>query len=258
MSFDSVVQLMSSEFDSESAAGFPRVLHIPDTQVHLFIEVWKTLTSGERAQMKFAVAYQAAAFLLLSDDSPQMRDPRVLATNRWFADKKLALAGDSRFVNVRSTHLMFNMRDWLPEWMQAQCNAAIEHDSILDVIPAKAKEIRKELRQLLLNRYGAKAENLGGGEWEYSGTLNGKLIEINIDFGGKGDQLRYGIAYDGIGMKGFLPCANFEKLLGVGFGNWNMLTTSNLQTSLDLLCNLIEDTATILSRVKPLLDKANT
>ncbi len=61
--------------------------------------------------------------------------------------------------------------------------------------PTSAPEIRKLVKQHFLDRYGARPENLGGGDWRYSGSYRGRSFAVRIGYDGR-DQLRYEVEYD--------------------------------------------------------------
>lgn len=116
--------------------------------------------------------------------------------------------------------------------------------------PTTASQIRRKVRWSFAERFGCRPENLGGGEWRYHCAHEGRKFEVVIDYGGMQDQLRYGVEYEdsgsGIRAKGL----SYERLIGLGFGQWDFVTAANLDGAVELLSSLVEKLVELPERVR--------
>jgi len=118
------------------------------------------------------------------------------------------------------------------------------------IAPTTAPEIRKVVKPAMADRFGAKPEKASGGEWHYvGGTSDGRPFGLWIDYGGRSDQLRYELTYDDARTGISARRLNYEKLLGFGQGNWDFVTAANLQESIALLCDLIDELVALPERL---------
>lgn len=116
--------------------------------------------------------------------------------------------------------------------------------------PTTASQIRRKVRWSFAERFGARQENQGGGEWRYHCAHEGRKFKVVIDYGGLGDQLRYGVEYEdsgsGIRAKGL----SYERLIGLGFGQWDFVTATNLDGAVELLSRLVAKLVELPERVR--------
>lgn len=117
--------------------------------------------------------------------------------------------------------------------------------------PTTSVKIRKAIHEALRARYGAQAENLGGGNWIYQCTDAHQPFSLSIDYGGRDDQLRYSVFYEHADSGIRAVHLSYERMLGMGFGNWDFVTEDNLNESVMTLCDLVSDLVRIPSRIKP-------
>jgi hypothetical protein len=103
----------------------------------------------------------------------------------------------------------------------------------------KADEIRKHVRTKLGSFLGGEPSNLGGGEWEYAGLISGTRVAVTIDYGGW-HQFRYHCSIESRTSDVVIPNFGYEMALGVGLGDWDFLTTDNIDESMKLLVELVE------------------
>jgi hypothetical protein len=115
--------------------------------------------------------------------------------------------------------------------------------------PTSAGEIRKAVKQVFGERFGAKPEDRKGGNWRYAGEHAGRPFTAHIDYGGRGDQLRYHVAFDDERLGLHVRAVHFEGLIGMGHGQWDFVTADNLAESIALLADFVAELVTIPSRL---------
>jgi len=59
--------------------------------------------------------------------------------------------------------------------------------------------------------------------WVYSGKFAGRSFRMHVDYGGRGDQLRYEVSLDDVST-GIQPALDYEALIGFGQGQWDYVT----------------------------------
>jgi hypothetical protein len=115
--------------------------------------------------------------------------------------------------------------------------------------PTTAGQIRQIVKRAFAERFDARYENRGGGDWKYFGRHAGRDFVVAIDYGGRSDQLRYEVKYEDVrtGIRPRRLC--YEWLLGVGHGHWDFVTADNLEDSIALLCELVGELVEIPDRL---------
>jgi len=76
---------------------------------------------------------------------------------------------------------------------------------------------------------------LGGGDWDYEGTIGGSRVMVGIDYGGRSAQLRYEVAVQSTKPLVTFERAGFEVALGAGHGDWDFIVEENVSDSMALL-----------------------
>jgi hypothetical protein len=99
----------------------------------------------------------------------------------------------------------------------------------------KAPDLRREVHSVLWSVLGARPSKIGGGDWDYEGTINGSRVKVSIDYGGRSAQLRYNVAIQSTEPPVTLERVGFEVLLGVGHGDWDFIVEENLSDSMALI-----------------------
>jgi len=188
---------------AEEAAGWAFLRRVPSTATGKAIDYLARVDPVERAAHAEAVIADAVA--LFSREAPAPSADHAAALGRVRA--AMALRGPER-------------------------EATIE--------PAAATEIRRHLETRLANRYGATTEPIDGAAFRHPGRWRDQAFELWIDYGGPGDQLRYGVGDPLEDRRRRRSRVAYETLLGVGAGHWDLVTPANLDASLDLLCTLVE------------------
>lgn len=121
--------------------------------------------------------------------------------------------------------------------------------------PTNAREIRKAVEQALADRFRCNPINIGGGAWKYYGESDSRPVTVRIDYGGQEDQLRYWVELQDVESGIQTKTLSYETLVGMGHGHWDFITADNLEESVQLLCGLIEELASIPERLKDILDQ---
>ena len=217
-------QFVRTLIDAEAASDYALASRIPSTRTWKTLDYIKTLEASERNSLFDAFAANGV-FYLRPD-----RDPRLHA-------HKAGHPGYQRFVDGM-------LRLSGPKYMGVRMMAG----------PAttKAPAIRRAVKEALAERFNAKAENSGGGDWKYFGESRGRHFEIHIDFGGMTDQLRYEVFFEDPDTAIRAVRLNYESLTGLGFGRWDSLTAANLQESVTLLGDLVEKLVMIPGKFRPI------
>jgi hypothetical protein len=102
--------------------------------------------------------------------------------------------------------------------------------------PALRKAVKASLGAALT---GLSAETWGGGEWRYAGQIDGRAILVEIDYGGRSAQLRYSMTIEGTPLKR----VSYEGLLALGSGDWDVILEAAIDTSVELLVELVRKLA---------------
>ena len=115
------------------------------------------------------------------------------------------------------------------------------------ITPIKASEIRKLVKVAVGERFSARPENAGGGDWFYRGAFAGIEFVLAVDYGGY-DQLRYQVSYNDTRTGIRAKRLNYERLMGCGGTGWDFLTADNAAPSIDLMCSFVETLVSLPER----------
>ena len=119
------------------------------------------------------------------------------------------------------------------------------------IAPVTAGGLRNLVKTAVADRFGAKPENVGGGDWLYRGTCHGVAFLLSIDYGGR-DQFRYEVSYTEPATGIQAQRLNYERILGCGGTGWDFITADNAAASVDLMCTFVERLVRIPERACPL------
>jgi hypothetical protein len=235
--------------DREAESRYARTRRIPSTYTWKVVDYLLRLQVIERDEL-FAVLATRGSFALRRDrDVSQVPDWRQSPSFRRFTDT-LGWMCDWKYMGLRMLKAIARdfrsdptygaFRDTPPE--------VIERAETIR--PAKAPAIRKLVGTFLAERFGATAEKLDEGEWDYHGSVRGRIFTASIDYRNNTYQLRYDLAFadaeTGVRAERFA----YEGMLGIGFGWWDFITAENLHDSIVLLCDLIEESVTIPDKLR--------
>src|SRR5256886_8355619 len=90
------------------------------------------------------------------------------------------------FFSSRRRHTRFDC-----DWSSDVCSSDLADapDSVIQraesIRPIKATDIRRVVKQVFRKRFGASAEDLGGGDWRYVANYSGRTFDVSIDYGGE-------------------------------------------------------------------------
>jgi hypothetical protein len=108
------------------------------------------------------------------------------------------------------------------------------------IVPTSASAIRKVVRARFAELFGTAVTNLGGGNWRYEGNLREVTLRVDIDYGGRSDQLRYWVSVHHPTRQIILNHVSFEAMLGFPTQtSWDNLEQGNLDPSMVLLGELV-------------------
>lgn len=221
--------------EHEYASDWALASRIPSTSVWRDLAYLRALSPDRRARF-LEESTERAIYLL-----DRTLDPR--GGEAWDEHRQMANAvvstWDWHFVGVRLLRGLRADLDRGPAEAREAYPAEF-FETVDSIRPTNAAQIRKEVKRVLGDRFHALPENRGGGNWQYACRYGNRVFAVGIDYGGLTDQLRYEVAYEEPGS-GLCPKhLNYERLIGVGVGGWDYVTTDNLSESIGLLGDLIE------------------
>lgn len=110
----------------------------------------------------------------------------------------------------------------------------------------KAPELRKRVRAALKAFGHFETDSLGN----YWCEIDKTKFSVNIDFGGRGAQLRYCVARPD--FKGVHPLLQFqfERAVGFGFGDWDYIVEENVDDVFCLFGEVVQYCFDLPDRIK--------
>jgi hypothetical protein len=230
-----VEALVKTYIDREDATGWAFVRRVPSTHTWKIVDHLRALDGERRSRICRASADKALQ--LLGGTGPTIMARSEVPDDDEFPAAVLR-AWDWQYASVRTLRAVLG--DQLgkrpsPEFADTPVEVLARAQSIR---PTNAREIRKEVKTALGERFGARASNPLG-DWKYEGSHRGREFVLNIDYGGW-DQLRYDVEYADVKTGLHARRLTYERLVGAGLGNWDFVTADNLVASVALLCELVE------------------
>ena len=191
-----------------------------------------------------AVDYLRAA---PTEEREGLFDDFLAVAGCFFGDEPSAGIPSPRFFRFHESLMQL----WHPDYesLRMRRARAAGGASNFSLSAPKAGEIRKAINLAFGQRYGARPQNEGGGAWRYPGVWGERAFEVKVDYGGW-DQLRYEVEYDDPNSGVSARRLSYERLVGVGVGHWDFITTDTLQGSIDVLCEMIERLVALPERVR--------
>ncbi len=241
-----VAALLRAWIDAEQASGWAFARRIPSTFTWKIVDYhWKL--SEERRSSLFA-AFVSIALPSIGPSGEPLEAGYGDPEYRAMVDA-LPLIGGWEYANVRG------LRSWLVVRRSGRAAAASSMPPEVvrraeAIRPTSSREIRAAVAKVFRERFGARPENLGAGEWRYAGACGNRPFAVSIDYGGW-DQLRYEIEYHDARTGLQARRVSWERLVGAGLGHWDSLTADNLQASVELLGDLVERVVTLPDRLDP-------
>jgi hypothetical protein len=241
-------QFLIDEFSSEVSHGLPRLKKIPDTSVQGFLLYFSELEPMDqralievltRRSIHFFFPQDAAS--IYSETDGDLHYQRY--HDAWRERPEMRPEGARALKTIASLW----KKGLFPPGVPAPPSGYLEMAESIE--PARAAQIRKSVKNLFAQIGIGQVENLGGGEWLYEGQIGTSPVAVTIDYGGMTAQLRYEVDLDcssrALSFKGI----SFERLLGVGLGDWDLLTVNNLDEKVRLLGDLVAYIAALPERL---------
>jgi len=242
---EKLTAFVKQELVRESDNGFPKLNQIPDTYLQAGLAYLRSLGEPDRAECLDALAVRGARICgLIREPGPYPAHPfeQQLDTGRNALQISPRLMGVPLLRTVVAQYKMDKAKS-VPSLISEEL-----FTYAASIRSVKAPELRKAVKAAFATLLGLrKVEKLGGGEFLYLCHFEGRDIGIGIDYGGGYAQLRYGVSPIPDDLRSALGFS-LERTLGVGFGNWDLITEETLGSSMDALCDCIRYAATLPSR----------
>ena len=244
-------RFLRGEFDAEARSGFARLRRIPDTHVRHFLDYYQSLSADD--QDALADASTLWGTLRLAGRAASVYQDALKnhpAWERWNHELVLGCG--------RDPHYYFSVPSLRACIAQANIDRAKGKPSSVpreleeyaaSIRSVKASDLRKEVRSVLRSLLGARPSKIGGGVWDYEGTINGSRVMVSIDYGGRSAQLRYNVAVQCTEPPVTLERVGFEVTLGVGHGDWDFIVEENLSDSMAILGDFVTYSADLPRRL---------
>src|SRR6267142_2027738 len=206
------------EFDTEARSGFARLSRVPDTHVRHFLDYYRSLNAP--AQNALADASTLWGALRLTGPAARSHQDALNTHPAWESWREEMIMGRGRDPHYYSS---------VPLLRACVAQAKIDRakgkpssvprereEYAASIRSVTAPELRKHVRSVLRSLLGAHPSKVGGGDWDYEGTINGARVMVSIDYGGRSAQLRYEVAVQSTEPALTLKRAGFEVALGAG------------------------------------------
>jgi hypothetical protein len=237
----SIHRFLRAEFDAEARAGFARLARVPDTHVRHFLDYYRSLNSQDQDALADASTLWAT-LRLAPDAGPEYQESLETHTawSSWRNEMTMGAFRDIRYYSIPSLRVsMAQAKIDRQRGAAASVSKELE-DYAASVRSVRAPELRKRVRAAITALFEARPSKIGGGDWEYSGILNGSQVSIGVDYGGRHAQLRYEVDVVSTEPTVRLKRAGFEVALGAGFGDWDFIVEENVDDSMRLLSEFVQ------------------
>ncbi len=231
-------KFLRAEFEAEEKRNFSRLRRVPDTHVRHFLDYYTSLNSHDQDALADAatmwgtlrMTHVDLAYEEALDAHPAWKLWRHEMTTGAFRDIHYysvpSLRASAAQAKIDRTRLGAST---VPKWLE---------DYAASIKSVKAPELRRHVRAAFSSLIGAKPSNAGG-NWDYSGNLNGSKVTVYIDYGGQHAQLGYEIAVVSTEPALSFKRVGFETALAVGFCDWNFIVEENLEDAMLLLSEFV-------------------
>jgi len=230
-----VFDFLRAEFDGEWQTDFARLRRIPSTQVLRFLDYFAEQPSDEQSALAADLAQNALCIFF--PGQAQVLHPYTSgkAAYRRYVDT-MPLISDWKYMGTRLLRGFLaedkrSQTDSLPDEVRREAEA---------IVPTSASSIRKVVRARFAELFGTTPTNLGGGNWRYEGHFQDIALRIDIDYGGRSDQLRYWVSVHSPTRQMTLRHLSLEAMMGFPIQtSWDNLEQANLDPSIALLGELV-------------------
>lgn len=247
-------KFLRGEFDAEARTNFARLRRVPDTHVRHFLDYYGSLNTTDQDALADASTLWGTLRTLmlwgLRPSGPHETLKTNLAWERWAHEMVMGRSRDPHHYSS-----VPYLRTCIAQAKMDRAKGKLSsvsrelEDYAASIRSVKAPELRKLVRPVLRSILGARPSKLGGGEWDYEGTISGLRVMVDIDYGGHSAQLRYEVAVLSTPPLASFKRAGFEVLLGAGFGDWNFIVEENVSDSMALLGELVTYVAELPRRL---------
>ena len=243
---NAVGEFLTDEFESERRAGFRTVRRIPDTRVFRFLDYFADLAGAEQSELRDALVRRALLLLQPTGTAQDLSENSV--AYRQYVDALRGMNAD-KYIPARrleSLAAYFHAGTYRAAFRGVPAGS-LRYAASLN--PTKTVELRRRINAAFAELFAANTDRLGANVWLYRGHLAGSRINVEIDYGGGSDQLRYQATVRSLSHPVVLKGLNYERVLGIGNGNWDFITEENLERSLSLLCEFVSYVAGLPGRL---------
>lgn len=251
--------LLRAEMADEAAAGFPRLMRIPQTTIIWFLDYFADQAEAEREAILDALAESAArafgvpAMPVLNERGVAVIPPALAPMfakregaggmgGTRYSDLKM-LSAEPAFRNPAGYHVSWR-ENFTPLHFQPRKDLLPDLDQMK---AAKTPLVRKLLKKVLTGTLGLTEAKLAGGA-KYVGRLGDVDVTIHADFGRMLSQLGYTVILKGPGGQPLALMINYERLW-CSDARWDYLTEENAPRSLDFFAEQIAYLADLSQRV---------
>ncbi len=258
-----VSSLLRTELEAEAAGGFGRLQHIPYTDIIWFLDYFAALPASEQEDLLDALAgWGTIAFFpwQYGPQDVQELEERHPAFGRYRGVRNSpGYKGGYRYTEVRTLSLIPKIPQFggFAGWIKNFSGLALQprEDLLPDLSylqPAKAPLLRQLLAQGNFCSLLPEKKKLGGGDWQYLGSLGQGTITVRIDFGARfTGQLVYGVTVAHPDYPIQMVRLAYERLWDANLG-WDYLTEENAPRSLDFLAEQVLYLAKLAERLNGL------
>jgi hypothetical protein len=235
VSSDTVIRFVGDLILKEAATRFARLRRVPSTYTWRCLDHLQTIARARQDRLFNDIAERAPVHLGLVPPPAKWQSSELAR----FYDE--VLQTPSPHISSRLLRgMVASMRTDGPQGFFS--NLPQEMTNKADSIrPTTAAKIRKDVKREFGEHFGASTLNTGGGTWVYKGESLGRPFSVLLDYGGRGDQLRYYVQLSDAATGLSTRTLSYEVLLGMGFGQWDFVTADGQLENVQLLRELIQE-----------------
>ena len=226
---------------------FALLSRLPSTEAQGCVRYMRSISLAERQDFTQSCLYFGARLLLPSD---RLSVPEA-AKSTWSKHRDAMLEARGRdwqgTLGVRELkRLVSAARAGMTSISVAQAMVVAAEQISLP----KAPELRRLVRQLVAVPLELEPRNDGGGEWDYYPRSGSPDLFLNVDYGGTAAQLRYSVLRRLPGEP-LLRRLSYERLLAIGEGDWDLITTDNATASVTTLRQIVGELLLLAADLQP-------
>jgi hypothetical protein len=250
-----VLDFLRDEIDRERTNGFDLLLRSPSTNAMKFLDYFHALNTTQQDALVDGLA-QRALFQFF-DLSPLPNPHDTNTAYRQFCDIMTQMS-DWKYLGIRT------LKGIVAEARESSHEYPPEIEQRARMLQsAKAPQIRKVVKRIFSESFGARATNDGDGMWRYEGRCRDANITVHINYGSRfGVQIRYGVwihlperalRIPPVPQKMVRPHpeqVNYGSLMGLATANWwDNIVEANLEESMAVLAEDIVHCVDLVKRL---------